>query len=161
HNIVKTVTLKAVDYKTTISNYKKRFVPRYEKENQDEYSFKYINGKTGLLNVNTFAMGGPKSEGHKKYASFLDSVFVDLKNRNIENLIVDVRQNGGGNDPNDLLLYSYLTKRNFRENVSAFTLFNSVPLKQYFVEEEKDEIQYLEKELDRKSTRLNSSHVKS
>lgn len=145
--IEKAVTLKAVDYKTTIINYKKRFVPSYEKENQDEYSFKYINDKTGLLSVNTFAMGGPKSEGHKIYASFLDSVFIDLKNRNIENLIVDVRQNGGGNDPNDLLLYSYLTQRNFRENVSAFTLFNSIPLKQYFVEEEKDEIQDLEKEL--------------
>ncbi|MXN93247.1 peptidase S41 [Flavobacterium sp. Sd200] len=146
-NIVKTATLKAVDYKTTIINYKKRFVSTYEKENQQEYSFKYLSNKTGLLNVNTFALGGAKSEGHKKYASFLDSVFVELKNRNIENLIVDVRQNGGGNDPNDLILYSYLTKRNFRENLSAFTLFNSVPLKQYFVEEEKDEIRDLEKEL--------------
>ena len=157
NGIVKTTTLKAVDYKTTISNYKKRFVPRYEKENQDEYSFKYINDKTGLLNVNTFAIGGPKSEGHKKYALFLDSVFIDLKDRNIENLIVDVRQNGGGNDPNDLLLYSYLTKRNFRENISAFTLFNSVPLKQYFVEEEKDEIQDLEKELKEEHSILKDS----
>lgn len=146
-NIAKTKTLKAVDYRTSISNYKKRFIPTYEKENQEKYSFGYINDKIGLLSVNTFAMGGPKSERHKKYASFLDSVFIDLKNRNIENIIVDVRQNGGGNDPNDLLLYSYLTKRNFRENVSAFTLFNSVPLKKYFVEEEKDEIQDLEKEL--------------
>lgn len=147
NDIMKTVTLQAVDYMTTIINYKKRFVPAYEKENKDDYSFKYINDKTGLLNINTFALGGPKSERHKKYASFLDSVFVDLKNRSIENLIVDVRQNGGGNDPNDLLLYSYLTKKNFRENTSAFTLFNSVPLKQYFVEEEKGEIQDLEIEL--------------
>lgn len=37
--------------------------------------------------------------------------------------------------------------RNFRENRSAFTLFNSVPLKQYFVEEEEDEIQDLEGDL--------------
>lgn len=153
---IKSVTLQAVDYKTTIINYKKRFIPAYENANQNEYSFIYINDKTGLLNVNTFALGGPKSEGHKQYASFLDSVFIDLKNRNIENLIVDVRQNGGGNDPNDLLLYSYLTKRNFRENLSAFTLFNSVPLKQYFVEEEKDEIQDLEKELKEEHSILKS-----
>lgn len=54
----------------------------------------------------------------------IDSVFA--ANRNL------ITQNGGGNDPNDLLLYSYLTSRNFRENLSAFTLFNSVPLKPYF-----------------------------
>jgi|GEM_PF-6003802 len=60
-----------------------------------KYSFKYITEKTGLLNINTFALGGSQSERHKKFAMFLDSVFIDLKNRNIENLIVNVRQNGG------------------------------------------------------------------
>ncbi len=99
------------------------------------------------MTVNTFALGGPKSEGHKNYAAFLDSVFNDLKHRNIQNLIVDIRENGGGNDPNDLLLYSYLTGRNFRENRSAFTLFQSVPFKKCYVEEETDEIKDLEETL--------------
>ena len=138
-------TLEAVDYKTAIANYKRRFVPVYEKSSSD-YSFHYLD-QTGVLTISTFALGGPKSEGHKKYAAFLDSVFSDLKHRNIQNLIVDVRENGGGNDPNDLLLYSYLTKREFRENRSAFTLFQSVPFKKFYLEEETDEIKDLEETL--------------
>ena len=140
--------LASVDYKNALENYQKRFIPAYEKSREIDYSFQYLDSSgTGLLTVNTFSLGGPKSEGHKNYAAFLDSVFSDLKNRNIQNLIVDIRENGGGNDPNDLLLYSYLAKRNFRENRSAFTLFHQVPFKKHFLEEEKDEIRDLEAEL--------------
>lgn len=152
---IKQVVLNPVDYKSAIKNYKSRFIPEYEKNKKADYSFQYLDSTgPGLLTVNTFAVGGPKSEGHKNYAAFLDSVFTDLKNRNIQNLIVDVRENGGGNDPNDLLLYSYLTKRNFRENSSAFTLFNTVPLKKFYVEEEEGEIADLEKDLKEEHTVL-------
>ncbi|MDF3027558.1 MAG: peptidase [Fluviicola sp.] len=145
---IQQTVLKSLDYKNARENYKKRFVPEYEKNKTADYSFHYIDSsQAALLTVNTFGMGGPKSEGHKNYAAFLDSVFTDLKTRNIQNLIVDIRENGGGNDPNDLLLYSYLTKRNFRENRSAFTLFNKVPLKKYYFEEEENEIRDLEKDL--------------
>lgn len=140
--------LEPVDYKSALENHQKRFIPEYTKNRELEYSFEIIDSSgTGLLTVNTFALGGPKSEGHKKYATFLDSVFSELKQKNIRNLIVDIRENGGGNDPNDLLLYSYLTKRPFRENRSAFTLFQSVPFKKWYVEEEKDEIKDLEETL--------------
>lgn len=148
NNAVKQVTLKPVTYKEFKVNYNNRYSAKFEQNNDQDYSYKFINDiQTGLLTVNTFALGGPKSEGHKKYAAFLDSVFSDLKVKNIHNLIVDVRQNGGGNDPNDLLLYSYLTQRNFKENKSAFTIFNNVPFKNHFIEEEKGEISDLEKEL--------------
>jgi len=141
-------TLQAIDYKSAVENYKRRFIPDYEKNNKSPYAFRYTDDPgTGLLTVNTFSMGGPESEGHKRYAAFLDSVFTDLKDKNIQNLIVDIRENGGGDDPNDLLLYSYLTKRNFRENQSAYTLFNKVPLRKYYWEEEKGEIKELEEEL--------------
>lgn len=145
---VKQQVLQSVDYKNAMENYSRRFIPEYEKNRKTAYSFQYIDSSgTGLLTVNTFAIGGPTSEGHQKYAAFLDSVFTELKTRNIRNLIVDIRENGGGNDPNDLLLYSYLAKRSFRENRSAFTLFNTVPFKRHYVEEEPDEIADLEKDL--------------
>lgn len=145
---IRQVVLEPVEYRNAIENYKRRFIPAYKKSSASDYSFKYSDStETGILTINTFSLGGPKSEGHKNYAAFLDSVFNDLKARNIQNLIVDIRENGGGNDPNDLLLYSYLTKRNFRENLSAFTLFQAVPLKKFYVEEEKDEIRDLEEEL--------------
>lgn len=146
--VVRTATVAAVDYPTTLSNFKARFVPEYEKQRKkSKYAFRYLDETTGLLTVRTFGMGGPSSEGHRKYAAFLDSVFTELHAQRTKNIVVDIRGNGGGNDPNDLLLYSYLTERDFRENTSAFTLFNTVPLKQYFVEEEADEIRDLEEML--------------
>lgn len=153
--IVRTAILQAVDYKTTLANFKGRFVPDYEKERKkSKYSFQWMDETTGLLTVRTFGMGGPSSEGHRKYAAFLDSVFVDLKDKGVKNIVVDVRGNGGGNDPNDLLLYSYLTQRDFRENLAAFTLFNTVPLKPYFVEEEPDEMRDLEEMLKEEHSNL-------
>lgn len=144
---VRTIVIDPVNYKTAVNNYKSRYIPISQKLNKDDYSYRVLNANTALLTVNTFSLGGPKSEGHKAYASFLDSVFTDLQTKSIQHLIVDIRENGGGNDPNDLLLFSYLTKRNFRENASAHTLFNEVPLKKYFVEEEEGEIADLEEEL--------------
>jgi hypothetical protein len=148
NSTIKQVTLQPVNYKEFVTGYKNRASAKFEKQNKSDYFYEYIDSlQTGLLTVSTFALGGPKSEGHKKYATFLDSVFTSIKSRNVQNLIVDIRGNGGGNDPNDLLLYSYLTQRNFKENKTAFTLFNKVPFKKYFVEEEKGEISDLEKEL--------------
>ncbi len=149
------ITLEATDYRSAIENYKRRFIPDYEKNTKSRYAFRYLDHSgTGLLTVNTFSMGGLKSEGHKRYAAFLDSVFTDLKNKNIQNLVVDIRKNGGGDDPNDLLLYSYLSQRNFRENRSAYTLFNKVPLKKYYLEEEENEIKDLEEELKNEHNEL-------
>ncbi|MNK06967.1 Peptidase family S41 [compost metagenome] len=148
NNVVKQTTLKPVNYKEFKLNYSNCISAKFEGQNNSDYSYEFIDSiQTGLLTVNTFALGSPKSEGHKKYAAFLDSVFLSARSQNVANLIVDVRQNGGGNDPNDLLLYSYLTQRDFKENKTAFTIFNDVPFKKYFVEEEKGEISDLEKEL--------------
>lgn len=152
--VILNTTLNAADYIAIISIYDNKFIPTYQETLEQEYSLKYLDKQTALLNVNTFALGGPTTDEHKKYANFLDSVFTDLKTNNTPNLIVDVRQNGGGNDPNDLLLYSYITKRNFRENLSAFTLFNTVPLQQYYFEEYSDEIKDLEEQLKEEHSEL-------
>ena len=42
-------------------------------------------------------MGELKSEGPKKYASFLDSVFTNIQTKKVENLVVNIRGNSGGN----------------------------------------------------------------
>ncbi len=98
---------------------------------------------TARITVRTFDL-----DDEKDYRQFLDSTFR-LLNRcpGIRYLIVDVRQNGGGNDPNDLLLYSYLARRSFRENKRAYTIFRNVPFPAYFVEETAGERQTLEIEL--------------
>ncbi len=128
----------AVDYTTFLNNFKKK---QTKIEEEKEYSFKYIDTiKSGYLKVKTFGMGGPDSEGHKQYAKFLDSVFIQLKTNKTANLIVDVRNNGGGNDPNDILLYSYLTKRKFKENTSAYTIFQDIPFKEHYIDDDINEL---------------------
>src|SRR5690554_3825971 len=116
-DIPKKSTITSVSYSDFYTNYKNRYSKEFEDKINGNYSYTFLDSiNTGLLKVHSFGMGGSGTEGHKKYATFLDSVFSALKDRKIENLIVDVRGNGGGNDPNDLLLYSYLTQREFKEN---------------------------------------------
>jgi C-terminal processing protease CtpA/Prc len=133
-----TITLKSIGFKAYYTNFDKRYsLPFDELSNRDlklteKYWYKNINQTTGLLTINTFAIGGnAESPEHKVYLKFLDSVFIALKNNKISNLIVDVRRNGGGTDPNDLVTYSYLTNRNFSENKQAWISFHKIPYLKY------------------------------
>ncbi len=140
-NRIKETLVTSNTYNHFSANYSQRYSKKHEQRKKQDYTYKYIDSlKSGYLSVKTFAMGGPKSEGHKKYATFLDSVFSNLKTQKITKLIVDVRGNGGGNDPNDLLLYSYLTSRNFRENTSAYTLFQNIPFSEYYIDDDIDQL---------------------
>ena len=121
-------------YSDFYNNFQNRHSKALEEQDTVAYSYKMMDSiNTGLLTVKTFAMGESETEGHKKYASFLDSVFTKIKDQEVKNLIVDVRGNAGGNDPNDLLLYSYLTQRTFQENISAYTLFQEIPFQEHYI----------------------------
>ncbi|MBZ9652827.1 S41 family peptidase [Psychroflexus montanilacus] len=97
-----------------------------------KYGFKQVDSFTGVLTIHSFSMGNENSDEHKTYAAFLDSIFTKVKKDKLKNLIVDVRQNGGGDDPNDLLTYSYLSQRNFQENKEAWISFRKIPLIRYY-----------------------------
>jgi len=98
-----------------------------EKKNKIYYS-KTLNDSTAILVVNSFAIGGNAEDAdHKMYVRYLDSIFTNFKKQSIKHLIVDVRYNGGGTDPNDLVTYSFLTNRNFQENVEAWIPFRKIP----------------------------------
>ena len=97
-----------------------------------KYYYSQVDSSTGLLTINDFSMGNESTDSHKKYASFLDSVFTNIDSEKMENLIVDVRINGGGDDPNDLVTYSYLTTREFQESKEVWISFQKVPLLKYY-----------------------------
>ena len=97
-------------------------------EENEVYSYKAIDSLTGLLAINDFAIGDNEDDPeHLKYVAFLEHTFKTIKNNKIKNLIVDVRYNGGGTDPNDLVTYSYLTQRKFKENKQAWISFIKIP----------------------------------
>ena len=136
--LIQDITINSV----SSANYYKRFVKNHsmpldkifyqDLEDDKIYNFKTIDSLTGILTVNSFSLGGENSDRHKKYVSFLDSVFNVVKKSKLKNVIVDVRLNGGGQDPNDLVTYSYLTQRNFQENKKAWITFNKIPLIKYY-----------------------------
>ena len=136
-NQIHSKTLKSVSSSEYYKNYNLRYSKPFDqkkytklKENQ-KYYYEQIDTITGILTINTFSMGNETSAKHKTYLAFLDSVFSKIKVKNLKNLIVDVRRNGGGTDPNDLVTYSYLTNRSFSENKQAWISFKKIPYLKY------------------------------
>lgn len=53
-------------------------------------------------------------EANQQFKPFIDSAFSEIKSKKIGNLIIDIRNNGGGESENASYLYSYLTNKQFR-----------------------------------------------
>jgi hypothetical protein len=71
--------------------------------------FNYISkGSVGMLDVSSFAI--PDMD---RYLHQLDSIFADMKTKETDNLIVDLRDNSGGHPIFAAQLFSYLTDRDF------------------------------------------------
>jgi C-terminal processing protease CtpA/Prc len=64
-------------------------------------------GNTAILTIRTFSDGPYRSLG-QAYPTLLRKTFQDLDAQSVENLIIDLRENGGGADLNGRLLVSYL-----------------------------------------------------
>ncbi len=101
---------------------------------QASYSFKMLNPNTGLFNFRIFNMADddkdPRFPGYVKY---IDSVFQLLSNNNVPNLIIDLRGNPGGSDPNFEQPVMYLTDSNFKENAVAYSIIGKdIPYEQCF-----------------------------
>jgi hypothetical protein len=132
---LRTTSVRYSDYRV---KFRKRHSRPFDKlqfktiQEKERYAYKQIDEHTGLLTLNTFGMGNEESEEHLEYKAWLDSIFIAIKKSELENLIVDVRNNGGGDDPNDVVTYSYLTNRTFQESKQAWISFNKVPLLKYY-----------------------------
>lgn len=135
---IQLANLKSVGYADYYKNFESRYSFSFDEPNykdweiEEMYSYKKLNAHTGMLSINSFAIGGnAQAEEHKRYKTFLDSIFSKIKKDNTQNLIVDIRNNGGGTDPNDLVTYSYLTNRKFSENEQAWISFKKIPYLRY------------------------------
>lgn len=137
-NEVESKTLQSVGYKDYYNHFNSRHSKPFDQiyyadlEENKKYKFEQINSSTGILTIYTFAMGSETSQEHKTYLAFLDNTFAEIKSKNLKNLIVDIRQCGGGTDPNDVVTYSYLTQRKFQESKQVWISFNKVPLLKHF-----------------------------
>jgi len=81
-------------------------------------------GPSAYLNPGNF------SGDEQKYRQFIDSAFAAINEKDSENLIIDLRNNGGGNDTFSDYLVSYFADQPFKWN-STFTLKTSRFLKDH------------------------------
>lgn len=150
-------TLQASTYNDFKTSYTTRHSLALDTVLYRKHAFQIVNnGSTGVLTVNTFSLGGPKNPKHLAYKEFLKNTFKTLKDKNIQNLIVDIRKNGGGSDPNDLMTFTYLAHKPFKENAEAFTIFQEVPYKQFVIPADTAELKDLDEELKDEHSELSN-----
>lgn len=78
-----------------------------------DYSFEIINKEIGLISYNS-------CNDYKKFRRFLKHSFKTIKKENLSGLIVDVRENGGGNSSLNDLLLAYITTRPYRQSSARY-----------------------------------------
>ena len=86
--------------------------------------------KLKFIDKSAYINPGNFSGDEQKYQKFIDSAFVEIKNSNSKNIIIDLRNNAGGNDSFSDYLVSYFADKPFKWN-SEFTLKTSQFLKEH------------------------------
>lgn len=80
-------------------------------------TLEYKPGGIAILTLKTFA-NEYLERTKENFDNFLAASFKELKDKKVSKLIIDLRENGGGEDTNGLLLYRYLTDKPFRYYLS-------------------------------------------
>lgn len=116
------------------SNHLKRYgtkrVAWFLRSDDEKISFK-INGDTAILRIPSFD-SDTKSETGEKYCRFYRKVFSQLKSATIGHLILDIRNNGGGDPRPQLSLLSYLLDEPIQLYTCTFTIMDEVPDPGYY-----------------------------
>lgn len=104
--IPETISLKSLSVSQINDNLKK--YSNTVQTNKEPLEFKIIDSKTAYIAINTFNNQEIENKSKDKtLKNFLQNSFLEIKEKNIENVIIDVSKNGGGTEGNEGLLYSY------------------------------------------------------
>lgn len=88
----------------------KSFNDKRNKPEEVPYSFSLVDNKLGWMDINRFY----SFKGEPDYDKFLKKSFAELKDKGIENLVIDLRGNEGGNEDWGIELYKFLARNPFR-----------------------------------------------
>jgi hypothetical protein len=125
---LKETTLLAVSYKKLMEKNTNQY---YYDANDYDYDLQ-INDTLGVafMSIRTFDFSSASRD--KVFTNFMHNSFRLLNtNPSVKNLVIDLRENNGGNYKNCFLLYSYLTNKRFREFDTAWIKFKTVPYAAY------------------------------
>ncbi|MEL7006585.1 MAG: S41 family peptidase, partial [Bacteroidota bacterium] len=89
--------------------------PDFPGVRDDLWKFEILEGNVGLLTIGSFVLNGWKSL-ELDYKKFLADAFAELKEKKVESLIIDLRENMGGNDEMAGELATYFNISSFVED---------------------------------------------
>lgn len=110
-------------------NFGEEFVPWWRRE-PEPLSFS-INNRTAYLKVTQFN-NGIKSNDGKRYSKFIQNAFKKFKEKEITNLVLDLRGNQGGDVKPQLELLSHLIKEPFHLYKEVFANLRLLPNPEYY-----------------------------
>jgi len=84
-----------------------------QNNSSENYTFEIIDNNIGLLTYNSCT-------GYKQFRKFLKKTFAKIKKENIRKLIIDIRENGGGNSELNDVLLSYLTSTPYQQSSGRY-----------------------------------------
>jgi len=109
-------------------NYNERYERSIQKKNRKKYkkySFKQIPNKNiAVVDFRSFS-------DFNTFEIFLDSIFTIIKNENINNLIIDIRRNGGGNSKLGNEFFQYISQVPFRQFGKTIIKYSKLQKKFY------------------------------
>ena len=104
-NEEKNVTLQPVTEQTI-----KDYVEKHKPAPQKPFRLTYVDNQTAVMTLDAFF----KEMNSLKFNQFLQNSFREIKAKSVQNLVLDLRNNEGGEESLGVLLYSYLANQPFR-----------------------------------------------
>ncbi len=105
------------EHKIFVEKIQKETIPQENNLHNDKLHLKLVSNETAVLKIPSFSL--------KRYMDF-DTIFTQIKESKVDNLIIDLRENSGGHGWNVDSLLSYLIKKPFCNIDSSFYKISSL-----------------------------------
>lgn len=113
-----------------LHRYQQEKVLWYQKEDPRKLSLE-IEDNIGTLLIPTFDSGGKSEEG-KKFKRFYKQAFKQIRESNVEHLILDLRNNGGGDPMPQLALLNHLIDKPLKLYNRTYAITEKIPNREYY-----------------------------
>lgn len=115
-----------------------------KEEKKQDYIYEKLNNNTGLITFNSFS-------NFEKFEEFLAETFEEINKEKLDNLIIDLRKNGGGNSRLGDLLIEYIYDGKYTQANSMDVKISDQIIEHYTnlmreTNEDKEEIEKLKSE---------------
>ena len=107
-NTIDTIQVEPITREERFSRLSERYAD-FPRTRDDMWNYEITSDTIAKLTLNSFGLNSWKAMTIN-YKGFLKNAFDDINKKNIKHLIIDIRENTGGNDEMSKELFKYLTK---------------------------------------------------